>query len=224
MKHLVVLTGAGMSVESGLKTFRDENGLWEGHDVMKVASPQGFTSNPNLVLEFYNQRRRQLKTVQPNAAHKTLAKLENNFKVSIITQNVDDLHERAGSSNVTHLHGELFKARNITDKTSVVHWEDDIVLGTTDKNGIQLRPHIVWFGEDVPLFEKAISICQTADILLIIGTSLQVYPAASLMHYTAQNTPKFYIDPKPSIASKENLTVIAKTATEGIKDFINEIR
>ncbi len=224
MKHLVVLTGAGMSAESGLKTFRDENGLWEGHDVMKVASPQGFANNPNLVLEFYNQRRRQLKTVQPNAAHKTLAQLENNFKVSIITQNVDDLHERAGSSNVTHLHGELFKARNIADETSVVHWKDDIVLGTTDKNGIQLRPHIVWFGEDVPLFEKAISICQTADILLIIGTSLQVYPAASLMHYTAQNTPKFYIDPKPSIASKENLTVIGKTATEGIKDFVNEIR
>ncbi|WP_027878671.1 SIR2 family NAD-dependent protein deacylase [Mesoflavibacter zeaxanthinifaciens] len=224
MKHLVVLTGAGMSAESGLKTFRDENGLWEGHDVMKVASPQGFASNPNLVLEFYNQRRRQLKTVQPNAAHKALAKLENSFKVSIITQNVDDLHERAGSSNVTHLHGELFKARNIADETSVVHWEDDIVLGTTDKNGIQLRPHIVWFGEDVPLFEKAISICQTADILLIIGTSLQVYPAASLMHYTAQNTPKFYIDPKPSIASKENLTVIGKTATEGIKDFVNKIR
>ena len=223
MKHLVVLTGAGMSAESGLKTFRDENGLWEGHDVMKVASPQGFASNPNLVLEFYNQRRRQLKTVQPNAAHKTLAELENNFKVSIITQNVDDLHERAGSSNVTHLHGELFKARNIADDNSVIDWEDDIVLGTTDKNGIQLRPHIVWFGEDVPLFEKAISICQTADILLIIGSSLQVYPAASLMHYTAQNTPKFYIDPKPSIASKENLTVIGKTATEGIKDFVNEI-
>ena len=224
MKHLVVLTGAGMSAESGLKTFRDENGLWEGHDVMKVASPQGFASNPNLVLEFYNQRRRQLKTVQPNAAHEALAELENDYKISIVTQNVDDLHERAGSSNVTHLHGELFKARNITDDNSVVDWEDDIVLGTTDKNGIQLRPHIVWFGEDVPLFEKAINICQTADFLLIIGTSLQVYPAASLMHYTAQNTPKFYIDPKPSIASKENLTVIGKTATEGIKDFINEIR
>lgn len=224
MKHLVVLTGAGMSAESGLKTFRDENGLWEGHDVMKVASPQGFANNPDLVLEFYNQRRRQLKTVQPNAAHKALAKLENNFKVSIVTQNVDDLHERAGSSNVTHLHGELFKARNIADDNSVVNWKNDIVLGTTDKNGIQLRPHIVWFGEDVPLFEKAINICQTADILLIIGTSLQVYPAASLMHYTAQDIPKFYIDPKPSIASKENLTVIGKTATEGIKDFINEIR
>lgn len=224
MKHLVVLTGAGMSAESGLKTFRDENGLWEGHDVMKVASPQGFASNPNLVLEFYNQRRRQLKTVKPNAAHEALAKLENDFKVSIVTQNVDDLHERAGSSNVTHLHGELFKARNIADDNSVVDWKDDIVIGTTDKNGIQLRPHIVWFGEDVPLFEKAIDICQTADILLIIGTSLQVYPAASLMHYTAQDRPKFYIDPKPSIASKENLTVIVKTATEGIKDFIDEIR
>lgn len=224
MKHLVVLTGAGMSAESGLKTFRDENGLWEGHDVMKVASPQGFASNPNLVLEFYNQRRRQLKTVQPNAAHEALAKLENDFKVSIVTQNVDDLHERAGSSNVTHLHGELFKARNITDDNSIVDWKNDIVLGTTDKNGIQLRPHIVWFGEDVPLFEKAIDICQTADILLIIGTSLQVYPAASLMHYTAQDIPKFYIDPKPSIASKKNLTVIGKTATEGIKDFINKIR
>lgn len=224
MKHLVILTGAGMSAESGLKTFRDENGLWEGHDVMKVASPQGFASNPDLVLEFYNQRRRQLKTVQPNAAHNALAKLENNFKVSIVTQNVDDLHERAGSSNVTHLHGELFKARNITDEMSVIDWEEDIFLGTTDKNGIQLRPHIVWFGEDVTLFEKAIDICQTADILLIIGTSLQVYPAASLMHYTAQDIPKFYIDPKPSIVSKENLTVIGKPAIDGIKDFINTIR
>lgn len=222
--HLVVLTGAGMSAESGLKTFRDENGLWEGHDVMQVASPQGFANNPDLVLEFYNQRRRQLKTVQPNNAHLTLAQLENEFKISIITQNVDDLHERAGSSNVTHLHGELFKARNIENNESVIDWTEDIIVGTKDKNGIQLRPHIVWFGEDVPLIDKAISICETADILLIIGTSLQVYPAANLMHYVPQNTPSFYIDPNPNIRSTHSLKVISKTATNGIKDFITMVK
>ena len=223
MKHLVVLTGAGMSAESGLKTFRDENGLWEGHDVMKVASPQGFASHPDLVLEFYNQRRRQLKTVQPNTAHTALAALENKFKVSIITQNVDDLHERAGSTNVTHLHGELFKARPINDETTVLDWKEDIVLGTTDKNGVQLRPHIVWFGEAVPLIDTAIEMCQTADLLLIIGTSLQVYPSASLMHFIPQNINTYYIDPKPSISSQDRLTVIAKTTTEGILDFLDEV-
>ncbi|AUP80850.1 SIR2 family NAD-dependent protein deacylase [Flavivirga eckloniae] len=215
-KHIVVLTGAGMSAESGIKTFRDADGLWEGHDVMEVATPEGFRANPELVLDFYNQRRRQLFEVAPNAAHYDLAKLENNFKVTIVTQNVDDLHERAGSSNVVHLHGELLKVRSTVDESDIQDWKTDLVLGDTCKKGHQLRPHIVWFGEDVPMIEKAISICETADILLIIGTSMQVYPAAGLMHYVPQNTPSYFIDPKPAINSKDNLTVIAETATSGV--------
>jgi len=221
MKHLVVLTGAGMSAESGLKTFRDANGLWEGHDVMQVASPEGFKANPELVLEFYNQRRKQLLEVKPNKAHVELANLENNFKVTIITQNVDDLHERAGSTNVIHLHGELFKVRSTKTESLVLDWKKDLNLGDLDKNGNQLRPHIVWFGEAVPLIEKAVEICATADKLLIIGTSLQVYPAASLMHYVPENTPTYFIDPNPSISNSKNLTVIPKNATEGINDFIS---
>lgn len=220
MKHLVILTGAGMSAESGLKTFRDANGLWEGHDVMQVASPEGFKKNPNLVFEFYNQRRKQLLGVKPNTAHIALANLEQRFKVTIITQNVDDLHERAGSTNVIHLHGELFKVRSTKDETVVLNWKKDLNLGDLDNNGNQLRPHIVWFGEAVPLIEKAVEICATADRLLIIGTSLQVYPAASLMHYVPKNTPTFFIDPNPSITSSNKLTVIPKTATEGIEECI----
>lgn len=223
MKHIVVLTGAGISAESGIKTFRDADGLWEGHDIMEVASPQGFTSNPELVLDFYNQRRRQLLTVKPNAAHNALAKLEDIHNVSIITQNVDDLHERAGSTNITHLHGELLKARSTENANNIKDWHEDINLGDTCENGYQLRPHIVWFGEDVPMIENAISICETADILLIIGTSMQVYPAAGLINYVPVNTPIFFIDPNPAIASQKNLTVISKTATEGIKDFLKLI-
>tara|TARA_R110000868_G_scaffold91812_1_gene254376 strand:+ start:88 stop:765 length:678 start_codon:yes stop_codon:yes gene_type:complete len=223
MKHLVILTGAGMSAESGLKTFRDSNGLWEGHDVLEVATPQGFKNNPELVLEFYNQRRRQLLEVEPNSGHINLAKLEKNFKVSIITQNVDDLHERAGSNHVVHLHGELLKARNTVDEFSIIDWKTDIKLGDTCPNGYQLRPHIVWFGEAVPMIESAINICMTADILAIIGTSMQVYPAASLMHYSPEGIPIYLIDPKPTINSKPNLTVIAETATLGIKQFIEFI-
>ena len=181
MKHIVVLTGAGMSAESGVKTFRDHDGLWEGHDVMQVASPEGFRSNPELVLDFYNQRRRQLKTVQPNQAHKDLAHLENDFKVTIITQNVDDLHERAGSSDVVHLHGELLKIRSTGNPNDIKVWAEDINLGDTCDKGYQLRPHIVWYGEDVPEIETAVKICYAADILIIIGTSMQVYPAASLL-------------------------------------------
>ncbi|WGD34134.1 NAD-dependent deacylase [Olleya sp. YS] len=221
MKHLVVLTGAGMSAESGIKTFRGEDGLWEGHDVMQVASPNGFASNPELVLEFYNQRRRQLLQVKPNQAHLELANLENYFKVTIITQNIDDLHERAGSTNVIHLHGELLKVRSTKDENLILEWTKDLVLGDTDHNGHQLRPHIVWFGEDVPLIEKAVTICATADKLLIIGTSLQVYPAASLMHLVPQHIPKYYIDPHPSISSTKNLTVIPEVATKGINTFIS---
>lgn len=221
MKHIVVLTGAGMSAESGVKTFRDHDGLWEGHDVMEVASPQGFRANPELVLDFYNQRRRQLKEVAPNAAHKALAQLENDYKVTVVTQNVDDLHERAGSSNVLHLHGELLKIRSTGNPNDIKYWTEDINLGDTCDLGYQLRPHIVWFGEDVPMIEKAVEICLTADILLIIGTSMQVYPAASLMHYVNASTPIFYIDPRPASVNQSNIKVIPKSATEGIKDFLN---
>lgn len=223
MKHIVVLTGAGMSAESGIKTFRDADGLWEGHDVMEVASPQGFRANPELVLDFYNQRRRQLKSVEPNQAHKDLATLESNYKVSIITQNVDDLHERAGSNNVLHLHGELRKVRSTGNPYNIKEWTEDIVLGDTCENGHQLRPHIVWFGEDVPMIEKAVDICLTADILLIIGTSMQVYPAASLMHYAPESIPVYYIDPKPATMNSSRVTVIAKTATEGMEEFMRAL-
>lgn len=219
-KHIVVLTGAGISAESGIKTFRDADGLWEGHDVMEVATPQGFAANPKLVLEFYNQRRKQLLEVLPNQAHLALAKLEKDFKTTIITQNVDDLHERAGSTNVIYLHGELLKVRSTKNQNDVQTWTKNLVLGDTCKNGHQLRPHIVWFGEDVPMMDKAIEICKTADILIIIGTSMQVYPAASLMHYVPENTVTYFIDPKPNIESKTNLTVIAKKATIGVNQVI----
>lgn len=220
LKHLVVLTGAGMSAESGIKTFRDENGLWEGHDVMEVATPEGFEANPELVLEFYNQRRKQLFEVEPNAAHKALAQLEQHYKVSIITQNVDDLHERAGSNNVIHLHGELLKVRSTYDENDIISWTSDLKPGDTCKKGYQLRPHIVWFGEDVPMISKAINICETADILLIIGTSMQVYPAAGLRHYVPEDTHTYFIDPKPSVSNNPKLTVIAENATVGMEKFL----
>jgi NAD-dependent protein deacetylase/lipoamidase len=220
-KHIVVLTGAGMSAESGIKTFRDADGLWEGHDVMEVASPQGFANNPELVFDFYNQRRKQLLDVKPNAAHYALAKLETDYKVTVVTQNVDDLHERSGSQNVIHLHGELLKARSTYDENDIQAWKTDLVLGDTCIKGHQLRPHIVWFGEAVPMIETAISICQTADVLLIIGTSMQVYPAASLMHYVNPETRIFYIDPKPAMNSNNQVLVIAKPATTGVKVAID---
>ncbi|KJD33361.1 NAD-dependent deacetylase [Tamlana nanhaiensis] len=222
MKHVVVLTGAGMSAESGIKTFRDADGLWEGHDVMEVASPEGFKANPELVLDFYNQRRKQLLTVKPNQAHLDLAALEKEFKVSIITQNVDDLHERAGSTNVIHLHGELLKARSTGNINDVFDCKTDILLGDLCDSGHQIRPHIVWFGEDVPMIEKAMEICETADILMIIGTSMQVYPAAGLMHYAPSGIPVYFIDPKPSVDSNKNLTVIAENATIGVRKVITE--
>ena len=182
-----------------------------------------FASNPELVLDFYNQRRRQLFEVEPNQAHIDLAYLEKNYQVTIVTQNVDDLHERAGSTNVIHLHGELLKVRSTLDKNDVLDWTTDLVLGDLCKKGHQLRPHIVWFGEDVPMIEKAVNICETANILIIIGTSMQVYPAASLMHYVPKNTPTYFIDPKPNIESNKNLTVIAEKATIGIKRFIDYV-
>jgi len=225
MKRIVVLTGAGMSAESGINTFRDADGLWEGHDVMEVASPQGWNSNQNLVLDFYNQRRRKLLEVIPNKGHELLAGLDQTHTVHIITQNVDDLHERAGSQNVLHLHGELLKVRSTQHEHLVYQWEKDLVEGDLCESGSQLRPHIVWFGEAVPLLEKAIEITASADILLIIGTSMQVYPAASLINYIDGVTPVYFIDPKPSISSQDfnNLTIIQEKAVKGMEQFIELI-
>ncbi len=222
MKKLVVLTGAGISAESGIKTFRDADGLWEGHDVMEVASPEGFKANPELVFDFYNQRRRQLLKVSPNKAHYNLMSLEKDFDVQIITQNVDDLHERAGSTKITHLHGELFKVRSIINENVVLDWKKDLVLGDVDAKGNQLRPHIVWFGELVPMLDKAIEITATADILAIIGTSMQVYPAASLVNYIKPKTPIYFIDPKPSVSKNDfnNLTIINDVASSGTDKLI----
>ncbi|NGZ89527.1 SIR2 family NAD-dependent protein deacylase [Psychroflexus maritimus] len=219
MKKLVVLTGAGVSAESGVKTFRDDNGLWEGHDVIEVATPEGFASNPQLVLDFYNQRRRQLKNVKPNLAHQLLADLEKHFKVEIVTQNVDDLHERAGSSNVTHLHGELMKVRSIANENLVIDWDKELNLGDLAPDGNQLRPFVVWFGEAVPMMEKAMQIVSQADILLIIGTSMQVYPAAGLIDFISQETPIYFIDPNPSISKQNNLTILEKNASTGMQEL-----
>ncbi|MFV8269741.1 SIR2 family NAD-dependent protein deacylase [Flavobacterium sp. GT2N3] len=217
-KKLVVLTGAGISAESGIKTFRDSDGLWEGHNVMDVATPEGWHKNPALVLNFYNQRRKQLKDVQPNLGHLILAELEDYFDVFIITQNVDDLHERAGSSNVLHLHGELLKVRSTKNPNYIRDWQDDLNFGDFDENENQLRPHIVWFGEEVPALEEALTLTQSADYFAVIGTSLQVYPAAGLIDFTSRETPIFYIDPKPiKIPNLRNpLEVIPMRATEGV--------
>ena len=218
-KKLVVLTGAGISAESGIKTFRDSDGLWEGHNVMDVATPEGWHKNPALVLDFYNQRRRQLKDVQPNLGHLILSELETDFDVYIITQNVDDLHERAGSSNITHLHGELLKVRSTKNENYILDWQDDLNFGDVDQYENQLRPHIVWFGEQVPALEEAILISEQADYFAVIGTSLQVYPAASLINFTPKNTPIYYIDPKPiKIPNLRNpLEVIPSIASEGVR-------
>ena len=224
-KKLVVLTGAGISAESGIKTFRDSNGLWEGHNVMDVATPEGFHKNPELVLDFYNQRRKQLFEVQPNLGHQILAQMEQDFDVHIITQNVDDLHERAGSTNVLHLHGELLKARAVNNENNILDWKTDLLLGDTDTNGIQLRPHIVWFGEAVPALDHAIEITETADYFAVIGTSLQVYPAAGLIDFTPKKTPLFYIDPKPaSIPNLINpLELIPMNASDGVLILRNKL-
>ena len=217
-KKLVVLTGAGISAESGIKTFRDSDGLWEGYNVMDVATPEGWRKNPEMVLDFYNQRRRQLHEVQPNLGHQILAELENDFQVHIITQNVDNLHEKAGSSKVLHLHGELLKVRSSINKNLILDWTSDLNIGDVDDKGNQFRPHIVWFGEEVPALEEAIQIAQQADIFVVIGTSLQVYPAAGLMEFTNPETPVYYIDPKPiKIPNLSNLLeVIPEVASEGM--------
>lgn len=223
MKKVVVLTGAGISAESGIKTFRDANGLWEGHDVMEVASPVGWQRNQELVLDFYNKRRRQLKEVQPNAAHKALKDLEQKYEVNIITQNVDDLHERAGSQNVIHLHGELRKVRSTFDENLVLDWVDDLNVGDFCEYNYQLRPHVVWFGEAVPMMELAMEITGEADILMIIGTSMQVYPAAGLLHYAPEGIPVYFIDPKPSVQETRHLKIFAEKASTGVPKVIEKL-
>lgn len=227
MKKIVILTGAGISAESGIKTFRDADGLWENHDVMEVASPQGWEKDRALVLRFYNDRRNHLKDVYPNAAHKALAELENKYEVVVITQNVDDLHERGGSSNIIHLHGELTKMRSVMDDTVIYDCTKDINVGDKDKNGYQLRPHIVWFGEMVPMLEKAAQEVMKADIIMVIGSSMQVYPAAGLVDYAPDNIPVYYIDPKPTInyelGRSNNLIVMAEKATTGVRKVVDEL-
>ena len=222
-KKIVVLTGAGVSAESGIKTFRDADGLWEGHDVMQVASPQGWKANPELVLDFYNQRRAQLDEVSPNTAHTALAELESKYNVTIITQNVDDLHERGGSTNIIHLHGELRKMRSTFNPGLIYDYKDPIKIGDKCEKGSQLRPHIVWFGEAVPMLEIAAATTMSADILIIIGTSMQVYPAAGLIGFVEPHTPKYFIDPRPAIHASDypNLTIFAEKATTGVRRVVD---
>lgn len=218
-KKLVVLSGAGISAESGIQTFRDSDGLWEGHNVMDVATPEGYRKNPALVLDFYNKRRQQLLTVEPNEAHFILAELENDFDVHIITQNVDDLHERAGSSNVLHLHGELLKVRSTRNHNYILEWKTDLLDSDKDDDGFNLRPHIVWFGEEVPALEEAVQLTTEADLFLVIGTSLQVYPAAGLVDFVPKESTIYYIDPKPiKIPNLRNeLVVFAENASKGME-------
>jgi len=220
MKKLVVLTGAGISAESGISTFRDAGGLWGQHRIEDVATPEAWMRNPELVLRFYNQRRQKLRDALPNAGHRALAELEKDFDVHIITQNVDDLHERAGSGQVLHLHGELRKVRSERYADLIYNWDDDLALGHLCEKGAQLRPHIVWFGESVPMLPLAAEIAAEADLFLIVGTSLQVYPAASLMIYAQRDIPFYYIDPSPQLnwelQQMPNLTVLAEPATTGV--------
>ncbi|WP_111708430.1 SIR2 family NAD-dependent protein deacylase [Lutibacter citreus] len=225
MKNIVILTGAGISAESGIKTFRDADGLWEGHDVMEVASPIGWNKNKELVLDFYNKRRAELLNVEPNNAHLALAKLEKFYNVNIITQNVDNLHERAKSSHIIHLHGELLKVRSTKDSSLIYDWKKDLNIGDICEKYSQLRPHIVWFGEEVPLLDKAVEVTSKADILIIIGTSMQVYPAANLINYVKSDIPIYFIDPKPSIQKNyfPNLKILGEPATTGVVKVVNEL-
>ncbi len=221
MKRLVVLTGAGVSAESGLRTFRDAGGLWEGHDVMEVASPEGWRKNPGLVLQFYNERRKSALETKPNRAHEIIADLQSDFDVQVITQNVDDLHERAGSRNVVHLHGKLFESRSTGDEDlvyPVTGWE--LNLGDKCEKGYQLRPNIVWFGEMVPMIEVAANTASKADIFLVVGTSLVVYPAAGLIDYVPGSVPKYIIDPStPDVYPRPHLEFIVEKATTGMEKF-----
>ncbi len=226
MKRVVVLTGAGMSAESGISTFRDAGGLWEGHDVMEVASPEGWNRNSKLVLDFYNKRRRQLKEVVPNQAHLALVDLEELYDVQIVTQNVDDLHERAGSQSVLHLHGELRKVRSLGPDNTVYPWSDDLDAHHRCENGYPMRPHIVWFGELVPAMDQASQIIRTADLVMIIGTSLQVYPAAGLLWDAPIGAPVYYIDPHPASTShfgRRDIHIHPVAATLGVPPIVAEL-
>lgn len=224
MNKIVVLTGAGISEESGIKTFRDAGGLWEGHDIMEVASPEGWKKNKELVLEFYNLRRQQLKEVEPNDAHKYLVKLEEKYKVVIITQNVDNLHERAGSGQIIHLHGELLKARSTLNESLIYEWNKDIILGDKCEKGSQLRPHIVWFGESVPMMSEALKELIDADIILVVGTSLQVYPAAGILTYAPGEMRKIIVDKKiPDVSGVKNIEVYEMKASEGVKLVVEKL-
>jgi NAD-dependent deacetylase len=224
LKKIVILTGAGISAESGIKTFRDSDGLWENHRIEDVATYDAWLRNPELVLDFYNQRRKQLLNCEPNAAHKALVELEEKFEVAIITQNVDDLHESAGSKNVTHLHGELLKVRSTADDNLIYEWQNDLQWGDLCEKGSQLRPHIVWFGEAVPMIEKAAEICRKADIFMVIGTSLVVYPAAGLVHYTDLTVPKIVIDPnRPEISNLQNVEYVTEKAGVGVRKIVDRL-
>lgn len=224
-KHIVVFTGAGVSAESGLKTFRDSDGLWENYRIEEVATPEAWKKNPKLVLDFYNMRRKQCMEAQPNQAHLLIANLEKYYKVSVITQNIDDLHERAGSTNVLHLHGEIMKVRSSVDPNLIYpinKW--NLELGELCEKGSQLRPHIVWFGEEVPMMPQAIEIVQQADILIVIGSSLVVYPAAGLVFYAPDNIPKYLIDPgnfDETFIHQAGFIHIQKKGTEGVKELYN---
>ena len=227
MKRIAVLTGAGISAESGIRTFRDSNGLWEDHDVMDVASPQGWAKDRKLVLDFYNARRKQLKECEPNQGHLELVRLEEKYHVDIITQNVDNLHERAGSANILHLHGELTKVRSLGNPSLIYEWEEDLNEGDLCKEGHQLRPHIVWFGEMVPMLEPAVQLVNQADVIIIIGTSMQVYPAASLVGYALPGADIYYIDPDPQInfelERSKRLEIISQKATVGVKSLVDKL-
>jgi NAD-dependent deacetylase len=226
-QSVVVLSGAGVSAESGIKTFRDADGLWEGHDVMEVATPEGWLKNRELVLDFYNQRRRQLREVVPNDAHYALSELEKVYDTYVVTQNVDDLHERGGSTQVVHLHGELLKARSTLDPRLVYDWAEDILPTDKCDKGSQLRPHIVWFGEEVPMLTRAANLVTEAHYVIIVGTSMQVYPAAGLVGLAPADARIYYVDPKPTINYElsilPNLKVIPEKATIGIRMVVNEL-
>lgn len=224
MKKLVILSGAGISAESGIKTFRCGDGLWENHSITDVASPEGWKKDKALVLEFYNQRRRQLHEVEPNEAHQLVAELEKHFDVQIITQNVDDLHERAGSSKILHLHGELFKSCSCNNKNLIYEQKENIHIGDKAEDGAQLRPFIVWFGEDVPLMSEATQFAKKADIFLVIGTSLQVYPAAGLLHDIKDDCLLIVINPNETgFGYGQRAVVIKETATEGMKLLFDKL-
>ncbi|MFZ4465369.1 MAG: SIR2 family NAD-dependent protein deacylase [Bacteroidales bacterium] len=224
MKRIVIFTGAGMSAESGIRTFRDSDGLWENHRIEDVATPEAWQRNPELVLRFYNERRKQMRETKPNAGHEALVELEKAFDVHVITQNVDDLHERAGSKNVLHLHGELSKLRS-TKNPNLIYTPDnwETKMGDVCEDGSQLRPHIVWFGEQVPMFDTAVRITETADIMIVVGTSLVVYPAAMLIEYVPFGKPVYLVDPKAEPQSRRKIEIIRGTAAQHLPALVQKL-